>query len=106
MRRMENTPLTNKTEGTESPNTVTFKLSHFYAILVVFAFAAGILIDVAWNRVVTPAQPAVAAAQGPVAEVPVTAEPQFTRYDIPIEGYPSLGPEDAEIVLVEFSDYQ
>ncbi len=85
---------------------MTFKRSHFYAIMVVFAFAAGILVGyVAWGR--GPATgPVAAAAQGPIAEVPVTAEPQFTRYDIPTEGFPSLGPEDAEIVLVEFSDYQ
>jgi hypothetical protein len=59
----------------------------------------------AWGRGI-PAQPVTVAAPGSVAEAPVTAEAQFTRYDIPIEGYPSLGPEDADIVLVEFSDYQ
>ena len=36
----------------------------------------------------------------------MTPEPQYTRYDIPAEGYPSLGPEEAEIVIVEFSDFQ
>jgi len=29
-----------------------------------------------------------------------------TRYDIPIEGSPSLGPENALITIVEFIDYQ
>jgi hypothetical protein len=104
---MENQPDTTPTEGQE--NTVTFKLNHFYAVLVVFAFAAGILIDVAWNRVVAPAQQSAAAppAQVQAPAAPPAAEAQeFTRYDIPTEGFPSLGPEDAEIVLVEFSDYQ
>ena len=93
----------------EQPDdTVVFKRSHFYSILVVFAFAVGILVGyMAWGRG-TPAQQAAAAP--PQAKhrlrLPPEENPSFTRYDIPIEGYPSLGPEDAEIVLVEFSDYQ
>jgi protein-disulfide isomerase len=89
-----------------SEETVTFKLSHFYSVLVVLAFAAGILVGfVAWGRNV----PVTAAAQQPsgqVAEAPVTQEPTFTRYDIPTDGYPSFGPDDAKIVIVEFSDFQ
>jgi len=102
----------------EQPDdTVVFKRSYFYTVLVVFAFAAGILVGyMAWGRGPSTAEILAAiqqdspvqnqAQQGPVAEVPVTAEPQFTRYDIPIDGYPSLGPEDAKIVLVEFGDFQ
>ena len=88
-----------------SEETITFKLSHFYSVLVVLAFAVGILVGyVAWGRdtaVTTAAQPS-----GPVAEAPVAQEPQYKRYDIPTEGYPSLGPDDAKIVIVEFSDFQ
>lgn len=29
-----------------------------------------------------------------------------TRYDIPTDGDPSIGPEDAKITIIEFSDYQ
>jgi len=105
---MENSP--NTLEKNE--DTVVFKRSHFYLVMVVFAFAAGILTGyIAWGRSgpVQQVLVAEAPAQAPVQEVPVTAEPEqpsFTRYDIPTEGYPSLGPEEAEIVLVEFSDYQ
>ena len=85
--------------------TITFKLSHFYSVLVVLAFAVGILVGyVAWGRdtvVTTAAQPS-----GPVVEAPVTQEPQYKRYDIPTEGHPSLGPDDAKLVIVEFSDFQ
>jgi protein-disulfide isomerase len=85
--------------------TITFKLSHFYSVLVVLAFAVGILVGyVAWGRdsaVTTAAQPS-----GQVVEAPVTQEPQYKRYDIPIEGHPSLGPDNAKLVIVEFSDFQ
>jgi protein-disulfide isomerase len=87
----------------EADNTVVFKRSHFYAIMVVFAFAVGILVGyVAWGRAPAAQQVAVAPPQAAGPE----ADPAFTRYDIPTAGFPSLGPEDAEIVIVEFSDYQ
>jgi protein-disulfide isomerase len=88
--------------------TVVFKRSHFYAIMVVFAFAVGILVGyVAWGRAPAGQQVAVAPAQAPAAQAAgPEADPAFTRYDIPTEGFPSIGPENAEIVLVEFSDYQ
>jgi len=96
---MENTPLPATTD-----EMVTFKRSHFYAIMVVFSFAVGILVGyMAWGRGIPVQQVSAAPAQTPAAQA---AEPSFTRYDIPTEGYPGLGPEDAEIVLVEFSDYQ
>ena len=48
-----------------------------------------------------------AQTNGPVVEAPViTEEPQYTRYDIPIAGFYSLGLSDAPITIVEFSDYQ
>lgn len=89
-------------------DTVTFKRSHFYSALTVLAFAAGVLLGyVVWGLDSAEAGPVVAAqAAGPVVEAPVTAEPQFVRYDVESEGYPSIGPQDAPIVLVEFSDYQ
>ena len=89
--------------------TVTFRATHFYQILVVLAFAAGILIGYfAWGR--TPvqqapqaaAQPSVPAAAAPVA----AATPQYVRYTIPSDGFPSTGPADAPITIVEFGDFQ
>jgi hypothetical protein len=84
---------------------VIFKRSHFYSIMVVFSFAVGILVGyMAWGRS-EPVSEQRVAAPAQVAAAP-TEEPAYNRYDIPTEGFPSLGPEGAEIVLVEFSDYQ
>jgi len=87
--------------------TFTFKRSHFYAFVTVFAFAAGVLLGyVTWgygSTVPTSSGPPPNAAIG--ANVP-TEEPQYVRYDVDTEGYPTIGSEDADITIVEFSDYQ
>ncbi len=82
--------------------TFTFKATHFYALLVVLAFAVGVIIGyVAWGR--TPPQTVIvpqAAAEAP------TSAPQYVRYKIPTDGFPSIGPANAPITLVEFADFQ
>jgi protein-disulfide isomerase len=88
--------------------TFTFKRSHFYAVITVLAFAVGVLLGyVVWGfnpegqrNAQTAAQPA-----GPVVEA-ATQAPQYRRYDIPTDGFYSIGPKDAPITIVEFSDYQ
>jgi protein-disulfide isomerase len=95
----------------QEEDTVTFKRSHLYAVLTVLAFAVGVLVGyVAWGMGPAggEAQTPQTAGQpsGPIAEAPVTEEPQFVRYDIPSEGFPTLGPANAPITIVEFSDYQ
>jgi len=92
-------------------DTFTFKRSHFYAVVTVLAFAAGILLGyVVWGFKPTggQAQTSQMAAQssGPVAEASATEAPQYIRYDVPSEGFPAIGPTDAPITIVEFSDYQ
>ena len=38
---------------------------------------------------------------------PAQIQPQVQkRYEIPVDGFPSIGPDDAPIVIVEFSDFQ
>jgi len=88
--------------------TFTFKRSHFYAVVTVMAFVAGVLLGyVVWGFAPAGTN-SVAAGQagGPVVEAPVEAQPEFVRYEVASEGYYGIGPEDAPIVIVEFSDYQ
>lgn len=104
----------NEPEKAETPfeplqeETVTFKKSHFYSVVTVLAFAAGILAGYFIWGADTQGEAAAAAPQNPqeVVEAPVTPKPRYIRYDIPTEGFPGIGPENAEIVIVEFSDYQ
>jgi len=92
----------------QEEDTVTFKRSHFYSVLTILAFAAGVLLGyVVWGFDSAKDIPVVTAQDaGPVVEAPVTQESQFVRYDVASEGYPSIGPEDAPITIIEFSDYQ
>lgn len=96
-------------------DTVTFKRSHFYAVLTVLAFAAGILLGyVVWGMEPAGGNAALSAQTGSqptgpangVSEAPVTQQPQYTRYDIPTENFYALGPADAPITIVEFSDFE
>jgi protein-disulfide isomerase len=93
----------------ETEEAFTFKATHFYAVMVALAFSVGILIGyLAWGR--APAAQTVAAQpSGPSAQGVITgptAAPQYVRYKIPTDGFPSLGPADAPITIVEFSDFQ
>jgi len=101
-----NIPLEQASTQIEPEDTITVKRSHFYGVLVALAFLTGLLVGyVVWGLEPTAAQTTFSSqlpAQAPVQ----TQASQYTRYDIPSEGFPSLGPQDAPIVMVEFSDFQ
>lgn len=95
----------------EEEDTITFKRSHFYSVLSILTFFAGILVGyVIWGTGLLPklgfGSSTAAQTTGPVIEAPVTAEPKFVRYDVPSAGFYSIGPADAPITIIEFSDYQ
>jgi protein-disulfide isomerase len=119
MATKKSTPkIVNKEEKTEiievTPQVpeeyITFKLSHFYSVLVVLAFAVGLLVGyVAWGRNSAGVASAPVAQAGPVM-VPVTVTPAATPvpviYTVKTDGAQSIGPANAPITIVEFSDYQ
>jgi len=91
-------------------DTITFKRSNFYAAVSVLTFFAGIIVGyIIWGSGLLPklgsSSSTAAQANGPVVEAP-TAQPKYTRYKIPSDGFHTLGPANAPITIVEFSDYQ
>jgi len=95
----------------DKEDTFTFKRSHFYAFMTVLAFSFGVLLGyVVWGLEPAGSQDRTSQTasrpSGPVSGSALTEEPQFVRYDVPSEGFYSIGPDDAPITIVEFSDYQ
>jgi protein-disulfide isomerase len=96
-------------------NTITFKRSHLYTVLLPLAFVAGLTFGyIFWGRAdssstSSPAAAAVPAAnQGQGQAAPQGAEPtpELRRYDVPEDDDPVLGPAEAPITIIEFSDYE
>jgi protein-disulfide isomerase len=94
---------------TQPDEFITFKKSHFYSALSILTFVLGLGAGyVLWGTDLVLGQGSQTASQAGagVVEAPVEAQPEFVRYDIPSEGFYAIGPENAPITIVEFSDYQ
>jgi len=90
----------------QSENTITFKRSHLYAVMIPLAFVLGLSVGyLFWGR--NQVQPQSAPGQAVVQVVPVAPTQQtYRRYDVPAGDNPSLGPANAPITIIEFGDYQ
>ncbi|MBC8505154.1 MAG: DsbA family protein [Anaerolineales bacterium] len=101
-------------ESDVEASTLTFKRSHIYAALLPLTFVVGLAVGyIFWGRTTPEATPSAADANtAPVqAEqaAQVQAEPQaqaVQRYDIPEDGDPALGSDEAPITIIEFSDFE
>jgi protein-disulfide isomerase len=73
-----------------------------YILTGVLIFISGIGVGyIVWGRQI----PQKAANADPAADE-VTIPENIKRYDVPADDDPSLGPADAEITIIEFSDFQ
>jgi len=81
-------------------DVVVFKRSYVYAILLPLTFLLGLATGyIVWGG----GETEETAVETPVAVV--TEEQVIERYDVPVDDDPYLGPEDAPITIVEFSDF-
>ena len=90
-------PTSSAAPGGDEPrgDSLRFKRSHVYSALIPLAFVVGLATGfLFWGR--TPAPSAVAAVGEPQAP---------TRLEVSADDDPALGPADAPITIIEFSDY-
>lgn len=98
----------------EDRDEIKFKRSHFYTALVPIAFVVGLAAGfIFWGQdSATQPQPIVAQAPAPTqqSQLPpnqpaVAPDPAQVRLEIEVDDDPALGPSDAPITIVEFSDF-
>lgn len=87
--------------------------SRILSVLIPLAFVLGLGSGyLLWGRGSANAAQATAAADSAGGQSPAAAqatsagEQQVTRYDVPVDDDPSLGPENAAITIIEFSDFE
>ncbi len=112
-------PAAQESSSDEAKDTITFKRTHLYAVLLPLAFVLGLSVGyLMWGR----GYEAEAVRQAAAAPVNVeassgtpasqssdqsqTATQKVTRYDVSVDDDPSIGPADAAITIVEFSDFE
>lgn len=102
----------------DTDETITFKRSQFYLALLPASFVLGLVLGYVFGifnpfAISAPGQNTEVAArqeaageQNPTAAPEQAAQEEIRRYEVPEDDNPSIGPEDAEITIIEFSDYE
>jgi protein-disulfide isomerase len=92
-------------EPSGEPNVILMKRNELYAALLPLAFVTGIAVGfLFWGR--QNSNNVVAAeAKPPTAQPTSAAAQEPTRFDIDVDDDPAIGPENAPITIVEFSDF-
>ncbi len=88
-----------KREKKPGNDLVVFKRSYLYVLLVPLAFLIGLGVGyLIWGSQLAEAQKAAAAAQ--------PGQQAVKRYDVSEDDDPSIGPANAPLTIIEFSDYE
>jgi protein-disulfide isomerase len=94
-------------------NVLVFKRAHIYPFLILLALVTGLSIGyLLWGRDsqsinVAQAVPSTSIAQeGETDEETVPTQKTVKRYDVSEDDDPSIGPSDAPITIIAFSDYE
>ncbi|MGA7192000.1 MAG: thioredoxin domain-containing protein [Anaerolineales bacterium] len=90
----------------EPVETVTFKRGHFYSFMVVMALGLGLILGYSLGQRNPNAQTSQTAQAAPAVVQAPAVTPVPLKYNITTAGFPSIGPANAPITIVEFSDYQ
>lgn len=81
---------------------IVFKRSHFYTALLPAVFLAGLAVGyLLWGRGNSASAPRQTGQSQPAAQ-----QQTVKRYDVPEDEDPSIGPANAAITIIEFSDYE
>ncbi len=99
---MDETPIRPPLTGSTSPAPrMTYRRSQSFLAFVPLAFVAGLMLGyIFWGSSAGQTPPGRSSAiLQPTSKAPV-------RYNVPVGNNPSIGPENAPVTLIEFSDYE
>jgi protein-disulfide isomerase len=88
--------------------TITLRRIQLFAILLPLTFALGLAAGyLVWGRSpAATASGAAASSSSPDASGASATPQQVVRYEVPVDDDPVLGPQNAAITIIEFSDYE